>query len=178
MIRLITFDVTGTLMRHVGSAGDQYARALEKHFDISCSSASLEKSFRECYREHSLKSPLFGRKHGLLLKQWWSSVYFGTVAGANIPIAKDCITQTKHESGVTLWTTSKENCSQHILLENSFNDVFWNFEWEPVDHAKEMLQFIESNWKCLPQKQVVVGVISNNDGRVNQYLHKTGNELI
>ena len=76
-LKLITFDVTNTLLRMRGSVGEHYASvankyygATKQHFDPE----KTEKVFLTTYAEVTQQKPNFGYSDGVSSEDWWHEV--------------------------------------------------------------------------------------------------------
>nr|CAB3252230.1 haloacid dehalogenase-like hydrolase domain-containing protein 3 [Phallusia mammillata] len=173
-VRLVTFDVTGTLMRHTGTVGEQYATVICKYFNVNRSENVLDKAFRKTYREHVKLSPLFGSNHGISAKQWWASVFYGTLLATDV-IPESRLKYVYHQriERPFLALDSKPS-SRTSQLDKAFNDIYYNFQWEALPHAHEVLKLIYDEYKVKERKIVAVGAISNNDDRISMILKNAG----
>ena len=165
-IKLVTFDITGTLLRGRLSVGEQYAETLQKVANITCDPNRITKSFRQVFKLHNDAYPIFGKSAGLSTKAWWRSVFLGTLVASNtISPSQLQISQEKHQNHLTsLWQV--ENHSSAIV--EAFNILYQNFGYEALPHAHELLNYLKVN------STVVLGVISNNDERIETALALAG----
>lgn len=71
-VRVISFDVTGTLIRHRDPIFDTYATAaVWANFPNAPSSKELKPAFKQAYYETLMEAPCFGHQQGHSSKQWW-----------------------------------------------------------------------------------------------------------
>ena len=165
MLKLITFDVTGTLLRFKSGVGQQYAEILQKVAKLTCDPHTLNISFAKAYRNHSKAYPFFGKDEELPIKTWWRSVFYQTLFISGI---------IKSHEGAILSNinivSSKQLKNSHSLsvVEDAFESVYKNFAYETVPYAHELLEFIKKNTSN------VTGVITNSDNRVHTELKNAG----
>ena len=72
-IRLITFDVTNTMIRVLGSVGQNYA-TVAAQYGKTVDPAKIDIAFRKQYKLHMSKHPNFGVKSGISQFKWWTSL--------------------------------------------------------------------------------------------------------
>ncbi len=70
MIKLVTFDVVGTLVKFRGSINATYARVARKH-GVDCDVDEISKNFISALKELNTKHPNFGARTNLPSKDWW-----------------------------------------------------------------------------------------------------------
>mmetsp|Transcript_11906 Transcript_11906/g.31466 ORF Transcript_11906/g.31466 Transcript_11906/m.31466 type:complete len:315 (-) Transcript_11906:134-1078(-) len=71
-VRVISLDVTGTLIRHRHPIFETYAAALRwAEFPNPPTAAELKPAFKSAYKATLLEYPCFGTAAGLSSKQWW-----------------------------------------------------------------------------------------------------------
>ncbi|XP_060566635.1 haloacid dehalogenase-like hydrolase domain-containing protein 3 [Ruditapes philippinarum] len=72
-VRLITFDVTNTIMRVARSVGHNYAN-VARMYGQDVDAVKLNKSFRTVYKTYNDLYPNFGVHNGLTPFVWWNKV--------------------------------------------------------------------------------------------------------
>lgn len=72
-IRLVTFDVTNTIIRVLGGPGKNYANVASIYGKV-IDARKLDDSFKEVYKNYSKTYPNFGVHNGLTPFKWWSNV--------------------------------------------------------------------------------------------------------
>ena len=173
-IKVVTFDVTGTLIKVKGSVGKQYSDILHKHLNLSYCHKRLQESFIASYKHHSKHIPLFGYHDSLDCKSWWQSVFLSTVFAVNATDVKfhDLSQIYKNISNKKL--VEVDSSAVNDLLLAAFDDVYHNFEWDVLPHSIEVLSHLKMSQeqKRLKNGELVLGVISNNDCRLIQTLKK------
>ena len=70
-LRLITFDVTNTLLRLRGSPGREYAN-VAKMFGVNIGHDELDRVYLDVWAEKKSEHPIYGLSEGLTTKQWWA----------------------------------------------------------------------------------------------------------
>ena len=70
-LRLITFDVTNTLLRLRGSPGREYAN-VAKMFGVNIGHDELDRVYNDVWAEKKSDHPIYGLSEGLTTKQWWA----------------------------------------------------------------------------------------------------------
>jgi len=70
-LRLITFDVTNTLLRLRGSPGREYAN-VAKMFGVNIGHDELDRVYLDVWAEKKSEHPIYGLSDGLTTKQWWA----------------------------------------------------------------------------------------------------------
>ena len=167
-VKLITFDVSGTLIQVKGTVGEQYSKFLLKHMGVLFNESVLQKSFNSSIKHHAKYIPMFGYHHGFTSKQWWQSVFLLTVL-------EKYPNYGSSKSPVELYAqvTNREiiNCVIDKRLLFAFDDVYQNFEWIVLPYAAEVLASLQQQSSSYKDK-LVVGVVSNNDSRLISVLNK------
>ena len=88
-VRVISLDVTGTLIRHRHPIFDTYAAALRwAQFPNPPTAAELKPAFKSAYKATLLEHPCFGAAAGLSSKRWWMRA------------VTRCLEETGRKSGV------------------------------------------------------------------------------
>lgn len=72
-VRLITFDVTNTILKINRSVGHQYALIANNH-NIKADPNSLNKSFRQVWKKKNQDHPNFGSLQQMSCEEWWTDV--------------------------------------------------------------------------------------------------------
>lgn len=81
--KLITFDVTGTLLQFRRSPGKQY-NEIGTLYGVESDTTILSKNFKEVWRKMVKEHPNFGKKSGITWEKWWEKVVFGTYKDMNV----------------------------------------------------------------------------------------------
>lgn len=71
--RLITFDVTNTIIRVLGNVGQTYSSVAGMYGNV-VDATKLEISFKEVYKNYNKLYPNFGVNNGITPFKWWSNV--------------------------------------------------------------------------------------------------------
>ena len=163
-IKLVTFDITGTLLRVKFSVGDQYAEALKRAVNISCDPNNITKSFRQTFALHDKAYPIFGKKAGLTTKAWWKSVFLNTLIASNtINPSQYNMRKDLNDTSVGVW-----QIEQASPINKAFDNLYNNFEYDTFPHAHQLLNYLKQN------SDVVLGVITNSDERIETALKMAG----
>ena len=141
-VKLVTFDVTGTLLQFRTSVYEQYAQAGKK-FGIAADPEILKSNFKEEWRRLSEKHPNYGRFTGLLWEGWWVNMVKGTFKS----YAKS------HEDDVNISKTA-EYLLRHFQTSQA---------WVVSKNAEDLLEFLKTS-------DVKLGIISNYDSRLHRIL--------
>lgn len=139
--KLVTFDVTGTLLRFRRTAGEQYVETGKK-FGHVLNADEVQNSFIKQYKFYNKKYPNFG-SGTIGWENWWRSVvskvftesYRGKLSDKDIDVFfKDLIKSYSNRTG-----------------------------WKLADGATELLDMLRS-------RNITLGVISNFDARLHDLL--------
>lgn len=84
-LRLVTFDVTETLLKFRSSAGKQYGE-IGAMYGVLCDNNSLATNFRAHWYKMNKEHPNFGLKSGLGWERWWKMVVVGTFKDAKFHV--------------------------------------------------------------------------------------------
>ena len=168
MVKLITFDVTKTLVCAKFSVGEQYADSLKQVANIACSAKNINETFPKSFQQYAKAYPIFGKNAGISTKVWWRSVFLSTL------ILSKSIGQNESQYGLskmnrgdslTIWNTLELGNP----LEKAFEIVYNDFAYETLPFAQQLLSHLKQ------KKSYVVGVISNSDERIEEVLKTSGN---
>lgn len=141
-LRLITFDVTDTLLKFKYSPGKQYGE-IGALYGIICNDNILSSNFVRHWRRMRIEHPNFGLYSGMGWENWWRNVVKSTF--------KDC-------------NTNLEDKQLDIIAEHLINLYNTSVCWEHCYGALNLLSYIRS-------KGIPMGIISNFDPRLYQILH-------
>ncbi|XP_017058933.1 rhythmically expressed gene 2 protein [Drosophila ficusphila] len=148
--RLITFDVTNTLLQFRSSPGKQYGE-IGALFGARCDNNELAKNFKANWYKMNRDYPNFGRDTNPQMEwqQWWRKLIAGTFS----------------DSGAAIPDEKLHNFSNH-LIELYKTSICW----QPCNGSVELLQQLRKNLK--PDK-CKLGVIANFDPRLPALLQNT-----
>ncbi|XP_016980165.1 rhythmically expressed gene 2 protein [Drosophila rhopaloa] len=133
--RLVTFDVTDTLLR-LEDPLLRYHRTAEEFGVTGVDRRKLERCFRKQFKEMSREHPNFGRfSPGLEWQQWWLQLVTQTFSCVDQGLAPEKL----EEIGRRLIAIYRTKAC-----------------WKSVDGAQELVQCVRNAGKC-------VGIISNFD---------------
>ncbi|XP_061184701.1 haloacid dehalogenase-like hydrolase domain-containing protein 3 [Saccostrea echinata] len=141
-VKLVTLDVTNTVMRVLGGVGHQYSSIAKIH-GIELDPDVINQAFRTKFKEQNKQFPIFGSKSGLTSRQWWDTL----------------VQKTLTQSGMD----SKDN-----KLSKISQDICTHFEtegWMLIPDSVHVLQELKNrNFK--------VGAISNFDDTLENVLRR------
>ena len=143
-LRLVTFDITGTLLKFRHDPVEFYAeigRVYGVAADVNVMDANFKRSWRELSRDH----PNFGVKTGLGWENWWSRLVKGTFRNPASCPAEETLAAI----------------STHLI--DSFRTALC---WEHCDGAADLLSYLRA-------EGVRLGVVSNFDPRLDAILRNT-----
>lgn len=84
-LKVISFDVTGTLFVHRYPIAHTYAEcAQQSKFPVSLSAEMLKKPFKDAFKQVSIEYPQYGGHHQLSDREWWKQVIKCTLDNCNI----------------------------------------------------------------------------------------------
>jgi len=140
--KLVTFDVTNTILKFKHSSGYQYGRVARK-YGLNVDEEKLSSCFKQQFKLKLEECPNFGAQHGITYHRWWRSVVQNTFISAGCPA---------HIDG-TYSKMSKELVEEYTTSEC----------WERNPGAKRLFQ-------SLRKRGFSVGIISNFDERLKTLL--------
>ncbi|XP_063215836.1 rhythmically expressed gene 2 protein-like [Bacillus rossius redtenbacheri] len=149
VFRLVTFDVTGTLLKFRMSPGEKYAEVAAS-FGLKVEPRILTANFKTHFRDMCVEHPNFGLLTGIGWKKWWTDVVFKT-----FDFGSGCAT---HEV--------EENILRSIA-ETLIDDYKKSECWVVTNGSVSLLSNLKDLGICL-------GVVSNFDGRLKKVLESTG----
>ena len=144
-VKLITFDVTNTLLQIRGSVGEHYAAVANKYYGATkqmFDADKTEKAFVEAYKKVSREKPNFGYSSGISSENWWHELVhnvFFSLGLRDIGIMKSISNQL-------------------------YTDYCRTEKYELFPEVKEVLKELRKN------SNIKLGVISNFDDRLELLL--------
>ena len=135
-IRMITFDITGTLVSFRGSLEEHYLGAATKHGVKNVDSSQFASAFGRAYKETSKLHPCFGGED-MTAKDWW----------------RICVLKSFKYAGATMDDYTSEMVFQRIYSTFGSSNAYEIFP--------DALPFL--NWAH--RNGLVCGVLSNADER-------------
>ncbi|XP_063710049.1 rhythmically expressed gene 2 protein [Culicoides brevitarsis] len=141
--KLVTFDVTGTLLKFSKPPAVQYLETAETFGIKTLSEDALAKSFRKNFRLMSRKYPNFGCNSSIDWFGWWRMLVMNTI----------------NDSSTVELNQNLVNNVAHKLIEQYETAECWT----KIDHADEIIEKIRKARK-------EIGVISNFDPRLSKIL--------
>lgn len=85
-LRLITFDVTGTLLKFRNAPGMQYGE-IGAMYGVLADNNTLSANFKAHWYKMNQEHPNFGLKSGLGWEQWWKNVVAGTFKDSRLNLS-------------------------------------------------------------------------------------------
>ena len=74
-MKIVTFDLTNTLIKVATGVGQQYNKILMKSkFNINLDKELTNSSFRRLFKEQNDKYPGYGYSQGMSSRKWWSII--------------------------------------------------------------------------------------------------------
>jgi REG-2-like HAD superfamily hydrolase len=144
-LRLLTFDITNTILRVKGSPGQEYARAAWLR-GIQMSSEDLDQVYRPTWKKMRAELPIYGHNQGMSTWEWWRQFVHKVFINAGYQ-GPD---KTLDAVCETLWQRFDEG-----------------FNWDVLPHSHQVLTHLRT-------QGLKLGVISNFDERLEKTL-KTHN---
>ncbi|XP_014480012.1 PREDICTED: rhythmically expressed gene 2 protein-like [Dinoponera quadriceps] len=140
--RLVTFDVTGTLLmtkleEHYVDIGRQYGLHIDSH--------RLARSFKSNFIQLAAEHPIYGRHTGLGWENWWRILVHKVFKDQHPFVSQDALNKVA-DNLISCYATAR--C------------------WHTYPGVVELLDFLRN-------KDVVLGVISNFDRRLESILEDT-----
>lgn len=75
IIKVLTFDVTNTLIKVASDVGHQYNHILMKSkFNLELDKDLTNKNFRRLFKEQNVLYPGYGYRQGMSSRNWWSLI--------------------------------------------------------------------------------------------------------
>ncbi|KAL3283880.1 hypothetical protein HHI36_018049 [Cryptolaemus montrouzieri] len=139
--RLITFDVTNTILNFTADIGKIYSETGEK-YGVKCDPNELTQNFKRNYKVMNAKNPNFGQGTGISWQNWWNIVVNETF--------KNC-----HSD---LSDSKLNSISKDLIAEYKKSRC-----WKPAPGALDLLNYLKD-------RGVRLGVISNFDPRLHDIL--------
>lgn len=140
--RLITFDVTNTILKFTANIGKTYGDIGEKH-GVKCDTNELTECFKLQFKKMCNERPNFGSNTCLSWEKWWRSVVFDTFRSCRSDIPDSRLEKISEEL-IEVYKT--KSC------------------WKPASGAVELLNYLND-------RGVTLGVISNSDPRLHEILN-------
>uniref|UniRef100_A0A034W200 Rhythmically expressed 2 protein n=1 Tax=Bactrocera dorsalis TaxID=27457 RepID=A0A034W200_BACDO len=161
-IRLITFDVTNTLLQFRGSPGKQYGE-IGALFGVLCDNAELAQNFKANWNIMNRKYPNFGRNSRISWQQWWHQLIGNTFSDSGSLIPEEKLSSLANHL-LELYKTSL--CWQHC---NGSVDLLNYLRLQQQLAANHHDNDVDDNHSS-HKSQIALGVISNFDPRLDTLL--------
>lgn len=140
-IRLITFDLTDTLLAFRIPPGQYYAN-VGATYGITCDGKTMSQNFKTNFKYMSKEHPNFGLKSGLGWENWWKEVISKTFSDCNSAIDKNQLVEISH---------------------NLINAYKTSTCWKHCRGCLDLLSYLK-------HKGLILGVVSNFDPRLDSTL--------
>ncbi|XP_033730247.1 haloacid dehalogenase-like hydrolase domain-containing protein 3 [Pecten maximus] len=143
-VKMITFDVTNTILKILGGVGHQYAQ-VSKLYGVEMDPIKINQAFKTHWVRQNQQHPNFGAEENMASHHWWHDLVKKTFVDAG------------YEGNDSTISTIFTHLYVHFGTSNG---------WEIVPGANEALQNLNN---C----NIKLGVISNFDERLETILTKT-----
>ncbi|XP_017491846.1 PREDICTED: rhythmically expressed gene 2 protein-like [Rhagoletis zephyria] len=159
-LRLITFDVTNTLLQFRTSPGKQYGE-IGALFGVLCDNDELARNFKTNWYLMNRKYPNFGRNSSIGWQQWWHQLIGATFADSGSLIPEEKLGNLANHL-LELYKTSLcwQNCNGSIDL---LNYLRLQQQLAPTNQSDNEVGNNQSNNKS----PISLGVIANFDPRLD-----------
>ncbi|KAF5306445.1 hypothetical protein FQR65_LT07357 [Abscondita terminalis] len=137
-LKLVTFDVTNTLLTFRIAPGQYYAN-VGAQYGITCDGESISQNFKTHFKYMTKEHPNFGLKSGLGWENWWREVISKTFKDSNPLIKKEQL---------------------DALSYKLIDDFKTSSCWIHCRGALDLLSYLK-------HKGIVLGVVSNFDPRLD-----------
>ncbi|XP_046391063.1 haloacid dehalogenase-like hydrolase domain-containing protein 3 [Ischnura elegans] len=154
-LRVVTFDITGTLLNFRHPPEQQYSQA-GAQMGVYAEPSELAKGFRKQWKILSDQHPNFGAATGLPWHSWWSKLVVQTFLSA--PSLRFEDSRVKGNSR----ELRLETLADHLIEAYSSAEC-----WSVVEGAENTLS-------SLRKEGLVLGVVSNFDCRLHGLLRSVG----
>lgn len=141
-LKLLTFDITNTLLKVKGSPGHQYSE-VAKLSGINISPAALNGVYQTEWNQQRKEFPNYGLEQGITPRQWWSTFVKRVFISAGYEGDKK--------------TLEDVSSALHRRFDQGTN-------WELLPHSKETLAALKK------KDGLKLGVVSNFDERLENTL--------
>lgn len=193
-IRLVTFDVTNTIIRVAGNVGYNYCQMASKYNTIA-DPTKIDKAFPKVYKDYTKKYPNFGVFNDLTPNKWWTMVVKETFREAGYEddhldkIAQDLYTffassegweilpeaistlQQITDRGVLLGAVSNfderlEQVLNNLDIRHYFQFVLSSTVVKCEKPSKDIFKMAMKAVKCKPEESLHIGdnVITDYEG--------------
>ncbi|XP_068215203.1 rhythmically expressed gene 2 protein-like [Palaemon carinicauda] len=144
MLRLVTLDVTNTLLKFSRPPGEQYA-AIGQLYGLNANPKKLSEAFRIIFKKHEKEVPFYGAS-SIGWQNWWLNVVADTFRKADCPADDDTLKKVGY----------------HLNKHFSHGGAY-----ELIDGSIPLLTRLQS-------KSLKIGAVSNFDERLDSILIQLG----
>uniref|UniRef100_A0A336KJ30 CSON009387 protein n=1 Tax=Culicoides sonorensis TaxID=179676 RepID=A0A336KJ30_CULSO len=142
--KLVTFDVTNTLLKFSKAPGVQYTETANSHGITSIEPKTVSIAFRKNFKILAKEYPNFGYNSQINWHEWWRLL----------------VIQTLNDASSSKLDQKTVNKVAYTLIEQYQTPLCW----EKYHKADELLRKVKETGKC-------VGIISNFDSRLKTLLN-------
>lgn len=144
-VKVVTLDVTGTLLLHKESVAATYASAVNWAMPaLSVTANDLKQPFKDAYKHASLNHPCYGFNTNMPGKHWWRL------------LAADCLERAAIKLSPSQFDVFFQRLYQHYGCQRGY---------ETIPDAIELLEYIQEHNKTHSGNRISVGVITNTPTR-------------
>jgi len=146
-LKLITFDVTNTLLRMRGSVGKHYVNVANKYYGATkqlFDAEQTEKIFVKTYAEVVRQRPNFGYSEGISSEDWWHDVVQKVFSSLGL-----------HDYGII-----------RSISNQLYSDYCCKEKYELYPEVRDVLCNLKQNY------DIKLGIISNFDERLELILEQ------
>ncbi|XP_064106102.1 LOW QUALITY PROTEIN: rhythmically expressed gene 2 protein-like [Macrobrachium nipponense] len=144
MLRLVTLDVTNTLLKFSRPPGEQYA-AIGQLYGLNANPKKLSEGFRISFKKHEKEFPFYGAS-SIGWQNWWLGVVADTFRNADCPADDDTLKRVGYD------------LNEHFSHGSAY---------ELIDGSIPLLNLLKN--KC-----VKIGALSNFDERLDSLFIQIG----
>ncbi|OQV25074.1 putative Haloacid dehalogenase-like hydrolase domain-containing protein 3 [Hypsibius exemplaris] len=144
-LKLITFDITNTILRARVPVGEEYAKVACR-FGLNLDAARISQEFPKVFSGLWAVQPNFGVADGITARQWWSTAVMAAVERSDVKLTEE--------------NFEKVSATAEALFEHYATAAPWMVD--------ESSTYILSSLKRTHQ----LGIISNFDERLENLLEK------
>ncbi|XP_054274624.1 rhythmically expressed gene 2 protein-like [Macrosteles quadrilineatus] len=144
ILKLVTFDATGTLLQFRGTVGSHYAKIASK-YSVNVQPRTLTKNFPLVFKRMLIEHPNFGANNGIGWQHWWEQLVSRVI--------KDSL-----PGSVSIESSTVNKISSDLIEIYSTKEC-----WKLADGAERLLEELSG-------RKFRLGVISNSDPRLGTIL--------
>lgn len=146
--KLITFDITGTLLKYRSSPAVEYSNVLKK-YGVEVRLSTLNDLINKNWKFMTKKHPNFGLDTGIGWEKYWRT------------FAQNVFNKTFEIENVTV------NVSMNTIIDDLMATYSTGETFEVQNGAIEVLEYLK-------KEEIVLGVLSNYDPRIKSMINNLG----